>query len=98
MLDPLKHSMDSYHTFNIQLQVYENDHDICVVQTWKVYINRTECLWDGLYPLFISFNKPQKAVSKETNSRQLKSVLFEAGIDVSLFVGHCARVTVCAQF
>ena len=41
--------------------------------------------------LFISYHPPYKQVSKETLSRWVRSVLAQAGIDISVFKAHSTR-------
>ena len=43
--------------------------------------------------LFISYVKPFGAVSKDTISRWLKTVMYRSGIDVNKFTSHSVRVT-----
>ena len=42
--------------------------------------------------LFISYVKPFGAVSKDTISRWLKTVMYRSGIDVNKFTSHSVRV------
>ena len=50
---------------------------LCVVETIKQYLKRTECLRNG-DKLLISTVKPHKSVSKQTLSRWIKLVMSKA--------------------
>jgi hypothetical protein len=64
---------------------------LCIVNHLAEYLQRTKDLrGDGL-SLFISYQKPYKAVSTETISRWLKTMLAKAGVDITLFKAHSTR-------
>ena len=86
----LKQTTARNRKFVIRLKSFEQDYSLCVVQILRVYIERTARIRTG-DQLFISYQKPHNVVSKETISRWLKLVLFEAGIDVSHFKAHITR-------
>jgi len=94
----LKHTTQSSRRYTIELRAYDVDPDICVVDVLKTYLNKTEKFRNGINKLFISFHKPHKAVSRETISRWLNSVLREAGIDVNIFKAHSTRAASCAKY
>ena len=75
----------------IILKPFADQPALCVVNTLKEYLNRTKPLRKDAKKLFISFQKPYAAVSKETISRWLKMVLQEAGVDVDIFTAHSTR-------
>ena len=59
--------------------------------TQKAYMKKTETLRNGENKLFISFIKPNKAVSRDTISRWTKQVLTNSGIDTKIFTSHSTR-------
>ena len=66
MTSILKHTTERSYKFTIELRAYDEDPDLCVIRVLKVYLDRTKELRGGIDPLFISFHKPYKAVSRET--------------------------------
>ena len=77
---------------NAPIEIFKfEDADLCVFTCIESYISRTEklrsCskLWRGVV-------KPHKAVSKETVSRWIKSMLNMAGIDTDKFSAHSTRM------
>ena len=67
------------------------DSSICVTKTLNQYLNVTRAIRGDCKQLFISFCKPHRAVSKDTISRWIKTVMFEAGIDTDMFKAHSTR-------
>ena len=84
-------------SFSLHLKLYKEDPDLCTYTALKKYIERTKDLRNGEKQLFISFQKPHKAVSKSTISRWLKVVLEEAGIDITVFQAHSTRAASCSK-
>ena len=68
-----------------------SDNRLCVFTTLKEYISRTEHLRGSESQLFVSYSKPHKAVSRDTISRWVKTVLSSAGIDTKKFRPHSTR-------
>lgn len=65
---------------------------LCVASVLKCYLNMTqEFRPDNCNSLFISIQKPFKAVTKQTLSRWVKTILVNAGIDVSVYKAHSTR-------
>ena len=92
----IKQSTPYRNKFQIKLETYEKEPAICVVTILKAYLVRTEELRSSSQ-LLISFQKPFEAVSKQTISRWIKSVMFEAGIDTEIFKSHSTRSAVCSK-
>ena len=55
------------------------------------YLNRTKDLRKQVDNLLISYARPHFAVTKNTISRWIKSMLETAGIDVSIYKSHSTR-------
>ena len=77
--------------FALHLKPYKECPDICVVKTLLVYLERTKTLRGTCTKLFISTIKPHNPISKDTVSRWLKTVLFEAGVETEIFTAHSTR-------
>ena len=75
----------------IKVHKYEPDEDICPFLTLKEYLNQTQGLRGDEDKLFISYQKPHKAVSRNTVSRWAKEVLETAGIDTKVYSAHTTR-------
>ncbi|XP_060553557.1 uncharacterized protein LOC132714668 isoform X2 [Ruditapes philippinarum] len=85
----LKQSRPGYHQETIHLKAFNENPNICIVQTLKEYIKRTENLRTG-QRLLISTIKPFKAVSRSTVTRWVKNVMREAGVSEH-FGAHSTR-------
>jgi len=85
----LKQTRPGAHQNSIILHSYKLNKKLCVVETIKQYLKRTECLRDG-DKLLISTVKPHKSVSKQTLSRWIKLVMSKAGITDN-FKPHSTR-------
>lgn len=75
----------------VELREFTPDRRLCVVNTLKEYIQRTEPIRKGELSLFVSFLKPHSAVSSSTISRWLRTVLSDSGIDISVYKAHSTR-------
>ena len=75
----------------VTITEFTPDSRICPLTTLKAYMKETETLRNGENKLFISFIKPNKAVSRDTISRWTKQVLTNSGIDTKMFTSHSTR-------
>lgn len=87
----LKQSRAGNYKFVINLKYYKENYLICPCLTLKQYLKNTEKIRGETKQLFISFQKPYLPVSTSTISRWIKTVMREAGIDVSVFKAHSTR-------
>ena len=87
----LKQSKPGKHIAPIELIAFPDNKKLCVVDTIKAYLHKTENLRNGEKQLFISFAKPYKAISKDSLSRWIKHSLQEAGIDTGKYKAHSTR-------
>ena len=69
---------------------YPSDVNICVVETLKAYISRTENLRSSSR-LIISLKRPHKEVTATTISRWITAMMAAAGINTTVFKGHSTR-------
>ena len=91
----IKTSNARKYKFALELKKY-SDPSICILHTLRVYLNKTSEIRGSYKQLFVSFLKPFKPVSKDTISRWIKLVLFEAGIDTTIFKAHSTRSASCS--
>ena len=75
----------------IKFQKYEPDEDICPLMALKEYLKRTKNLRGQEDKLFITHQKPHRAVSRDTISRWAKQVLVMAGVDTNTYSPHSTR-------
>ena len=86
----LKQSRAKNYKFVINLKPSDENRAVCPVLTLRDYVDRTKSIRKSSQ-LFISISKPHFSVSKSTLSRWIKTVMEEAGIDVSIFKTHSTR-------
>lgn len=89
--DKVKQTRPGCHVQDLSFKAYAPDRRLCILTYLKRYLDLTESLRKEEKQLLISFSKPHKAVSKDTISRWLKSVLDTAGIDTSVFSAYSVR-------
>ena len=92
----LKQMTASNNKLTLKLKVFEEEPSLCVVKCLKCYLDRTKGLRSS-GNLLISYLKPYKAVSKQTISRWIKKVMYEAGIDTNVFKSHSTRAAACSK-
>ena len=88
--DQLKTTGIKFHVGEIKFPVYENA-NVCPVKLFKQYIDVTKSLRGSTTCLFITTSKPYRPASKDTLARWIKSVLHDAGIDMTIFTPHSTR-------
>lgn len=92
VLELLKTSKPGKHLPPLVLEKYDSDESLCVVQTMKAYLSRTEQYRGQETKLFITTIKPFKAISRQTLSSWIQKILKIAGIDISKFSSHSTRL------
>lgn len=94
VLIPIKKKLKQFrinrNSFTMRLKYFLNNPAVCPCETLKQYLCKTKALRQS-NQLFISYQKPYLKVSTSTISRWIKTVLYEAGIDVTLFKSHSTR-------
>ncbi|CAH3183232.1 unnamed protein product [Porites lobata] len=88
---PLKQSNPKTQVKPLVLKAYTHDESLCVFSTLKEYLQRTETLRVTGSPLLISFQKPHKAVSRDTISRWIRTVMQLSGINLDVYKAHSTR-------
>ena len=87
----LKHSKPGTHLKPIIFKKFTADPKLCVLECLKTYLGATAHKRKDTTALFISSQKPHKAVSKDTISRWIKDALTAAGIDTTIYGSHSTR-------
>ncbi|KZS04664.1 Uncharacterized protein APZ42_032312, partial [Daphnia magna] len=77
----------------VRVEKFTGDPRLCPVTCMKDYIQATDGLVDGRFGdgLLIASRKPFKPIGASTVARWIKSLLKEAGVDVSTFSAHSTR-------
>uniref|UniRef100_A0ABD2WDB4 Tyr recombinase domain-containing protein n=1 Tax=Trichogramma kaykai TaxID=54128 RepID=A0ABD2WDB4_9HYME len=70
---------------------YFHDKLICAASCLTCYLNVSRNFRKEISRLFVSTNKPTKAVGTQTLSRWVKDTLGESGVDTSVFTAHSTR-------
>ena len=86
----LKQSRLNYHLHELKIKAYAPDRRRCIVTVIREYLKRTENIRTS-DNLLISYVKPFKAVSRDTISRWVKTVLGLSGVDTTIFTAHSTR-------
>ena len=79
--DLLKQSRVGNVGHRMHLRKYPSDKRLCVYTYILEYLKRTKLCRQAEKKLFVSFRRPHKAVSTDTISRWLRSIMSEAGLD-----------------
>lgn len=87
----VKQSRPGYRPPPVILQGYPHDKSLCDYSYLTEYLKRTKPLRGKETQLFLSFTRPHKAISKETLSRWIRTVMSSAGIDVTSFKPQSTR-------
>ena len=93
----IKQSRPGYEPPSLILKPFAQDLRLCVFEHMKAYLTQTERLRGSATKLFISFSKPFKPVSRDTISRWIRTVMKDAGINVSVFKPHSTRAAAISK-
>ena len=88
--DPIKQTKKGKHMKPLEFKMYPNEEKLCVVDNLITYLAKTN-QYRSDSKLFISYQKPHHAVSKDTVTRWIKDVMKNAGIDITKHVTHSCR-------
>ncbi|XP_068737579.1 uncharacterized protein [Montipora capricornis] len=73
-------------------EAYTHDESLCVFSTLKEYLQRTKTLRvTAGSQLLIGFQKPHKAVLRDTISRWVRTVMQMSGINLNVYKAHSTR-------
>lgn len=87
----LKTTRPAHHQAPIHIPKLIDKLSLCVYSTMLEYVNRTKVIRGTNTQLFLGTVSPHGPVFRSTISRWLKSVMSEAGVDVSIFGAHSTR-------
>ena len=91
----IKQCRPGFNVRSVRFQAYPKDIRLCVCETLRHYITRTEDLRQGTSQdrtsLLISFIKPHRAVSRDTVARWVKCMLNRSGVDTTKFSAGSVR-------
>ncbi|CAG2190553.1 unnamed protein product [Mytilus edulis] len=93
----LKQNRPGFNVHFVELFAYPPDRRLCVFTVLKEYLMRTAQARGNSQKLFISYVKPFKAVSRETISRWIKTVMSKSGINLKSYSSHSARSAVVSK-
>ena len=77
--------------FKLSPQALDCNSTFDTVTCLRQYVKLTEPVRAGHDPLWLSYSKPFKPVSRDTVSRWMKNVLGKAGINTKVFYAHSAQ-------
>lgn len=83
----------------LNLPFFKEKESICPAKTLSDYLGLTRSLRKDHNRLFVICKKPHSPASTHTLSRWIKDILYEAGVDTSVFSAHSTRhaATSCAN-
>ena len=88
--DVLKTSRPGFQQSEIHIKAYAPDRRICLVTVLREYLKRTTKIRRST-SLFISTQKPHDSSSKDTITRWVKTVMVQAGLNMTIFTPHSIR-------
>ena len=91
----LKNTTPNYHLAPLEFYRYHEE-ALCLLRTTEVYKDKTQSVRDSP-KLLLSFVPPHRAVSAATVARWVKTVMKEAGVDITIFSAHSARAAVTSK-
>lgn len=91
----IKQCRPNFNVRTVKFQAYSKDSSLCVCETLKHYLERTEGLRQAFSrcsdALIISYIKPHKPVTKDSISRWIKTMLYRSGVDTTRFTAGSVR-------
>lgn len=72
--------------------------ELCVARAVQFYLQVTKNLRKEEDRLFLAINKSHKAVTTQTISRWIKTVLSKSGVDTEVFTAHSTRHVATVAF
>ena len=91
--DLLKQTRPGFHPNELVIKAYAPDRRLCIVTVLKAYLERTKLKRKGgeTSQLVISHIAPFLGVTRDTISRHLRTVMQNAGLDMTIFTPHSIR-------
>jgi hypothetical protein len=91
IMEHVKTSKPGLPATKVVVKKYPLNEKLCPLKTLQDYLSRTATIRNGENKLFISYQKPYKAVTRQTISRWVKTTMTNAGIDTTRFHPHSTR-------
>ena len=88
--DAIKQTRRGKHMKPMEFKVYPREEKLCVISNLTEYLLKTRPMRRDS-ALFISYQKPYHAVTKDTVTRWVNDMMRKAGIDMSNYVTHSCR-------
>lgn len=94
----LKQSRPSFDCSRVHLKAFPPDRRLCIYTVLKEYLKRTKPVRTGTEnKLLISYVKPYQAVSRDTVTRWIKTVMLRSGIDTDIYGAHSVRAATTSK-
>ena len=88
--DLIKQTRRGKHMKPMEFKVYHREEKLCLISNLTEYLLKTRPMRKDS-ALFISYQKPYHAVTKDTVTRWVNDIMKKAGIDMSNYVTHSCR-------
>ena len=93
--DLFKTSKQGKHLGELNFSSFVPNKNLCIVYTLRYYLQQTEKIRNEGNPtvtkLFVTTQKPFKAVTRDTICRWTRNILQKSGIDLNIFIAHSTR-------
>ena len=86
-----KHSSRGKSLEILKLKPFDQDKGVCVVTILRFYMNKTSDISNAGDMLFCAYLPPHKGVGIPTIARWAKTVMSQAGVDITKFKAHSTR-------
>ena len=92
----LKTSKQGRHLGELDFSSFVPNKNLCIVYTLRYYLKQTENILRNegnhtVTKLFVTTQKPFKAVTRDTICRWTRNILQKSGIDLNIFKAHSTR-------
>ena len=88
--DPVKQTKRGKHMKPLEFRVYSEDEKLCVINNLTEYLLKTRPI-RKYSALFLSYQKPYQAVTKDTITRWVNDMMKKAGLDMTQYVTHSCK-------
>ena len=93
----IKQGQPGYRLGLVTIKPYEHDRELCPVALLNEYLHRTENLRGSNSKIFITGTKPYTAISRDTVSRWVKTILRAAGVNTAEFAAGSTRAAASSK-
>ena len=88
--DPVKQTRRGKHMKPMEFKVYPEEEKLCVIHNLTEYLQKTRSV-RRYSALFLSYQRPYHAITKDTVTRWVNDMMIRAGIDMTRYVTHSCR-------